>query len=100
MDWSRRQKKWIRLLEMLTVMVILLLAIGSFLAAAHPHQGRNIVIGFLSPAPIPRLFAGMLLSAINPLQIPFWFAWSTVFFPNTILHPPTDHSTLYIACIV
>src|SRR5258708_21431450 len=99
MDWSRRQKKWIRLLEMLTVMVILLLAIGSFLADAHPHQGRNIVIGCLSTAPIPLLFAGMLLSAINPLQIPFWFGWSTVLFSKKILQPRNDHYNVYIAGI-
>jgi threonine/homoserine/homoserine lactone efflux protein len=99
MDWIRRRQKWIRLLEILTVIVILFLAIGSFWAAAHPHKGRNTVIGFLPPAPVPRLLTGMLLSAINPLQIPFWFGWSTVLFSKKILQPRNDHYTIYIAGI-
>lgn len=99
MDWVRRQRKWIRFLEILTVMILFFLAIGSFRAAAHPHQGRNTVIGFLSPAPIPRLLTGMLLSALNPLQIPFWFGWSTVLFSKKILLPRNDHYNVYIAGI-
>lgn len=99
MDWILRQRRWLRVLENLTVIIILLLALGSFWAAAHPSQGRNIVIGFLSPAPIPRLLTGLLLSAINPLQIPFWFGWSTVLFSKKILQPRNDHYNIYIAGI-
>jgi threonine/homoserine/homoserine lactone efflux protein len=99
MDWIRRQKRWLRLLEGLTIGVILLLAIGSFWAAAHPHRSGGIVMGFVSPAPGPRLLTGMALSAINPLQIPFWFGWSTVLFSKKILQPRNDHYNVYIAGI-
>jgi threonine/homoserine/homoserine lactone efflux protein len=99
MDWVRRQKKWLRILEGLTVGVVLLLAIGSFWAAAHPYRRGNVGIGFISPAPIPRLFTGMVLSAINPLQIPFWFGWSTVLFSKKMLLPRSDHYNIYIAGI-
>jgi threonine/homoserine/homoserine lactone efflux protein len=99
MDWIRRQKKWLRILEGLTVCVILLLAIGSFRAAAYPHRGGSVVIGFIPPAPVPRFLTGMALSAINPLQIPFWFGWSTVLFSKKILLPRNDHYRVYIAGI-
>jgi threonine/homoserine/homoserine lactone efflux protein len=99
MDWIRRQRKWIKILEILTVMIILFLAAGSFWAAAHPSRGSNIVLGFISPAPIPRFLTGMVLSAINPLQIPFWFGWSTVLFNKKILQPRRDHYNVYITGI-
>ena len=99
MGWIRRQKKWFRIMEWLTVIIILFLAIGSFLMAAHPHTGKTMVLGFISPAPIPRLLTGMLLSAINPLQIPFWFGWSTLLLNKNILLPRQDHYNLYIAGI-
>ena len=111
MDWISRQQRWLRVLEILTVIIILLLALGSFWAAAHPavhstdgmtsnlHQERKWILGFLSPAPIPRLLAGMLLSAINPLQIPFWFGWSTVLLSKKILQPRPGQYNVYIAGI-
>jgi threonine/homoserine/homoserine lactone efflux protein len=99
MDRILRQRRWLRILENLTVIIILLLAFGSFWTASHPHQGRSNVIGFLSPAPIPRLLTGLLLSAINPLQIPFWFGWNTVLFSKKILQPRNDHYNIYIAGI-
>ena len=96
MSWIRRRQKWIRMLEGLTVITILLLALGSFRAAASPGHNSGIVIGVVGVSPIPRLLTGMLLSAINPLQIPFWFGWSTVLFQKKILLPRNDHYNAYI----
>lgn len=99
MDWLRRQQRWLRVLETSMIVVILLLAIGSFWAAAFPHSHNNSIIGFISPAPIPRLLTGMLLSALNPLQIPFWFGWSAVLFSKKILQPRSAHYNAYITGI-
>lgn len=99
MDWIRRRRKWVRLLEGLTVIVILLLAFGSFRAAANPGHSSGIVIGAISASPVARLFTGILLSAINPLQIPFWFGWSTLLFQKKVLLPRSDHYNAYIAGI-
>lgn len=99
MDWIRLHQRWLRRLETVMIIVLLLLAIGSFWAVAFPLRRNNIIIGFLSPAPIPRLLAGMVLSAINPLQIPFWFGWSTVLFTRKVLLPRPDHYNAYIAGI-
>jgi hypothetical protein len=39
------------------------------------------------------------MSALNPVQIPFWFGWSTVLFTKKILLPRNDHYNFYIAGI-
>ena len=36
------------------------------------------------------------MSALNPVQIPFWFGWSTVLFTKKILLPRSDHYNTYI----
>jgi len=94
MGWIRRRQKLIRALEGLTVITILLLALGSFRAAAN--RGHNMVISVVGVSPIPRLLTGILLSAINPLQIPFWFGWSTLLFQKGVLLPRNDHYNAYI----
>ena len=38
----------------------------------------------------------MVMCAVNPVQIPFWFGWSTVLFTRKILLPRKDHYNSYI----
>jgi threonine/homoserine/homoserine lactone efflux protein len=99
MDRIRRRKRWLKAMEVLTIIIILLLAFGSFRAASRPGHGGGIVVGYISTAPLVRLFTGMLLSAINPLQILFWFGWSTLLFQKKILLPRNDHYNFYIGGI-
>jgi hypothetical protein len=40
-----------------------------------------------------------MLSAINPVQIPFWFGWSTVLFTKNILLPKNSFYNIYITGI-
>ena len=37
-----------------------------------------------------------MLSAINPVQIPFWFGWSTALFTKGVLKPISSYYNLYI----
>jgi len=39
------------------------------------------------------------MSAVNPVQIPFWFGWSTVLFTKKVLLPRSDHYNSYIVGI-
>jgi threonine/homoserine/homoserine lactone efflux protein len=100
MDWVRRKKKWFRALQWATVLILLALAIGSFLAAGRPSRDGEWIIGlgFRGTALYCFLF-GLALSALNPVQVPFWFGWSTVLFSKNILHPREDHYYTYIAGI-
>ena len=81
MDWVRKQEKLLKALEWLTVLVVLILAAGSFWAAIHPEGEKNIVLSNT----MHRGILGFTMSAINPVQIPFWFGWSTVLFTRNIL---------------
>ena len=37
-----------------------------------------------------------MLSAISPMQIPFWFGWSTILFTKNILKPENSYYNIYI----
>ena len=92
-DWIRKQKKLMKAMEWLTLIIILALAAGSFIAAATKgDEAKNV---FLQNN-LHRFLLGMFMSAINPVQIPFWFGWSTVLFTKKILQPVNSHYNIYI----
>jgi threonine/homoserine/homoserine lactone efflux protein len=92
-DWVRKQQKLLRALEWVTLAIVLLLAIGSFAAAMQPAaQAKNI---FFTNT-LHRFLLGAFMSAINPVQIPFWFGWSTVLFTKNILQPQKTQYNAYI----
>jgi threonine/homoserine/homoserine lactone efflux protein len=95
MDWVRKQQRILKMLEWFTFFVVLALAISSFYTALYPGVQKNPILNnSLHP-----FFLGLLMSAINPVQIPFWFGWSTVLFTKNILRPQTDYYNTYIAGI-
>ena len=94
-NWVRKQKKLFRWMEWITVAIVLALAIGSFAAAMKTHPAKNVILN----NNINRYFLGVMLSAINPVQIPFWFGWSTVLFTKKILKPKNSFYNLYIVGI-
>jgi threonine/homoserine/homoserine lactone efflux protein len=102
MDWVRRRKQLFRWLEWGTVIIVLILAITSFAAAYHPNgssSGSWVLGAGIYTSPALCFAAGMALSALNPLQIPFWFGWSTVLITRGTLLPRPDHYNSYIAGI-
>ncbi|MEO7311530.1 MAG: LysE family transporter [Chitinophagaceae bacterium] len=92
MDWVRKQKKLLKWLDWIALTIVLALAIGSFYAASQPSHVKNV---FLQNH-MNRFLLGLLMSAINPVQIPFWFGWSTVLFTKNILEPKPAQYNLYI----
>ena len=92
MDWIRRQEKLFRMLEYITLLVVLALAASSFYAALNPSVEKNVVLN----STMPKFALGLMMSAINPVQIPFWFGWSTVLFTKKILLPRKDYYNTYI----
>lgn len=96
MDTIRKNEKILKALEWVTLFVIAALAVSSFVAAAknNPHA-KNIILS----STLPPFVLGLLMSALNPVQIPFWFGWSTVLFTKKILLPRNDHYNMYIAGI-
>lgn len=92
MDWVRRQKRLLQLLDWLTVAVVSALAASSFYAASQAHPEINPVLG----SSLPKTVLGFLMSALNPVQIPFWFGWSTVLFARKWLEPDAWQYNGYI----
>lgn len=95
-DWVRKQEKLMKAMEWFTLIIILALAAGSFMAALKDGaETKNV---FLENT-MHRFLLGMFMSAINPVQIPFWFGWSTVLFSKRILEPVKIQYNLYIVGI-
>jgi len=92
MDWIRKQEKIFKVLEWVTLAIVIALAISSFHAALHPKTGKNIILS----STLPRFVLGATMCAVNPVQIPFWFGWSTVLFAKKVLLPKSSHYNLYI----
>ena len=95
MNWVRKQKRLFRWLEWITLLIIVALAISSFIAASNPTQKANPILSNT----LHRFWLGVLMSAINPVQIPFWFGWSTLLFSKKVLLPRNDHYLFYISGI-
>jgi len=92
MDWIRKQEKIFRILEWITLAIVIALALSSFYAALHPKTEKNIILS----STLPRFVLGATMCAVNPVQIPFWFGWSTVLFTKKVLLPRNDNYNSYI----
>ncbi|HUR10352.1 MAG TPA: LysE family transporter [Flavitalea sp.] len=95
MDWVRKRKKLFRALEWVTILIVTALAVSSFIAAADPHVQKNVILSNT----LPRFWLGAMMSAMNPMQIPFWFGWSTVLFTKKILEVNNAQFNSYITGI-
>ena len=91
-DWLRKQEKLFKALEWITLFIVLALALSSFYAASHPSEEENVILS----STLPRFILGAAMCAVNPVQIPFWFGWSTVLFTRKVLLPRNDHYNSYI----
>jgi threonine/homoserine/homoserine lactone efflux protein len=95
-DWIHKQERLMRIMEWITLLIIVALAAGSFAAALKDNpEAKNV---FLTNK-LHRFWLGLLMGAINPVQIPFWFGWSTVLFTKKILQPDRRQYNSYIVGI-
>jgi threonine/homoserine/homoserine lactone efflux protein len=92
MDWVRKQQWLFRILEWVTLLIVIALAASSFYAALVPSVQENVILS----STLHRFWLGITMSAVNPVQIPFWFGWSTVLFTKKLLYPRNDHYNTYI----
>lgn len=95
MNWVLQHKKLFRWLEWISIVIILALAVSSFIVAADPVVKKNVLLS----GGIHRFWLGVVMSALNPVQIPFWFGWSTVLFTKNVLEHKNTHYNMYITGI-
>ncbi|MEO6932555.1 MAG: LysE family transporter [Chitinophagaceae bacterium] len=90
MRWVIENQRLFRILEWCTVGLFIVLAITSFLAARKKSDEKNILL----KNNVNRFWLGLTMSAINPVQIPFWFIWSTYLISNGLLKAnPLQYNT-------
>lgn len=95
-DWIRRQEKLMRIMEWVTLAIVLALAAGSFYAAiSGGEDAKNPILD----NNMNRFLLGAVGCAVNPVVIVFWFGWSTVLFTKKILLPVNAHYNSYIVGI-
>ena len=95
MEWISKRQQLFKALEWITIVIILTLALFSFIAASRQT-------GFTSAMPANIKFPfwyGVTISALDPMKIPFWFLWSTFLLSKTILIPESKFYNYYIAGI-
>jgi threonine/homoserine/homoserine lactone efflux protein len=92
-NWLQKQERLMKVMQWITLGIIVALAAGSILAALQPaHEAKNVVL----QNNMHRTLLGMFMCAINPVQIPFWFGWSAVLFSKKILKPVNSQYNVYI----
>jgi len=90
MHWVSTQYKLFRVLEWITLLVILSLSVASFMAAFSANGSSQLSFDHIEQ---PFIW-GLLISITNPLHIPFWMGWSTVLVNKRVLvpSPPANRS--------
>jgi threonine/homoserine/homoserine lactone efflux protein len=95
MSWFHRRRKMLLVMEWATIFIVLALAVSSFYTALNPTVKSNPI---LSNA-VHRFWLGAGMSAINPMQIPFWLGWSAVLTTKGVLTRDKNHYVAYISGI-
>lgn len=85
MNWVVQHRVLFIGLGWLTVLLFLVLGVMALIAAQKQLVQKKT---FLLNNTLDRFVLGAIMSALNPLQIPFWFLWTSTFIQTRIL--PVD----------
>lgn len=88
MDKMSKSSRWIRSLEWITLLVVIWLIVSSF------TKRETIIPPLLSP-----FIFGFILMILNPVQLPFWFGWTSILNQRKILSPGIGKNLSYIVGI-
>jgi threonine/homoserine/homoserine lactone efflux protein len=94
MDWVVEHKQLFTIMGWLTVIVFITLGVLAFVMARKQTSARK---GLLLDNKMNRFLLGVVVSGVNPAQIPFWFLWSTELLNSKILQPTTAQFNLFTA---
>ena len=94
MDWVVEHKQLFIIMGWVTVVMFVGLGIMSFIIARKQTSSKK---GLLLNNKMNRFLLGVVVSGINPAQIPFWFIWSTQLINSKALEPTTSQFNLFTA---
>jgi threonine/homoserine/homoserine lactone efflux protein len=95
LTWLTTKQKLFQVLEWMTAVLLIVFSITCFVVAGSMQD----FTGILPKLVLPPFITGVVISAVNPLHIPFWLGWSTVLINKGILLPDAKRSNIYIAGI-
>ncbi|MCA0397316.1 MAG: LysE family translocator [Bacteroidetes bacterium] len=95
-DWIMLHKTLFQYMEWAAVFIFAALGLASLLAARRSADQQKPVV---LTNKLPRFLLGLGMSAVNPAQIPFWFAWSSYLFSVKLLKSDGRLFNLYITGI-
>ena len=82
MDWVVKHRIWFVALGWVTVALFLFLGLLSFIVAKKEQAAKKSLI---LDNKLHRFFLGLVMSALNPIQIPFWFLWTSTMIQSKVL---------------
>lgn len=94
MDWVVEHKQLFTILGWVTVVMFIALGMMAFIIARKQPSAKK---GLLLNNKMNRFLLGVVVSGINPAQIPFWFIWSTQLINSKVLAPTTAQFNLFTA---
>ena len=94
MDWVVEHKQLFMIMGWLTVILFVALGVLAFVMARKQTSAKK---GLLLNNKMNRFLLGVVVSAINPVQIPFWFLWSTQLLNSKLLMPTNGQFNLFTA---
>lgn len=95
-NYLAQYQAYLDILNWISVGVFLLVGIATIVFALRNKTARKPLV--LSNN-LDRFLLGLSMSALNPIQIPFWFAWSTFFIERGWMSAtPLDNNIFSIGC--
>ena len=83
-NWIITNKLLFIILGWTTVALFMILGVASFLAARKQSEDKKAL---MLNNKLDRFLLGLSISAVNPVQIPFWLTWSLYLINAKMLHP-------------
>jgi len=94
MDWVVKHRSWFVALGWITVVLFLFLGVLAFMSARKQATEKKSVI---LDNKLHRFLLGLMMSALNPIQIPFWFLWTSTMIQAKVLPVTPEAYTIFTA---
>ena len=92
LTWIQKNERIFKIMEWMAVLIVVILAIGSFKAAMGHHGAKNVLLSYT----MHRFLLGMSMRAISPAAIPFWLGWSSVLYAKGIMQDKKGFYNSYL----
>lgn len=92
MDRILQRHAVFKALKWVSFFILLALALNALTQAS---RGAVEVHSLLSWHGLHPFVAGVMLMAVNPMQVPFWLGWNTILYSRNILVARQSHNNIY-----